>query len=142
MEVNQDQQADKRSNGRSAAAQGLASVGMRFDEGRGATSPCLPSLPSSSPLRNPIPVGETTKSNLCFLTSVDIANRWCLGFINRATGTRFCMGEKRPGSTHCGIKKHGGQTLRVKFQPQEDCFYILTGTTNGQPVAKKELFLH
>ena len=91
---------------------------------------------------HPLPAGETTKSNLCFLTSVDIANRWCLGLVNGATGTRFCMGGKRPGSTHCGIKKHGGQTLRAKFQPQEDCFYILARITNGQPVDKKEPFLH
>ena len=117
-------------------------MGMCFDEGRGATSPLTPTLPSSSPLRNPSPAGETTKSNLCFLTSVDIANRWCLGFVNGTTGTRFCMREKRPGSTHCGIKKHGGRASRAKFQPQEDCFYILAGTTNGQPVAKKEPFLH
>lgn len=140
----QDAQPSNRGN-RGAAARDMASAGMRFLAGRGATSPLPPSLPATSPLRNPIPSGETAKNQLCFLTKEDISSRWCLGLVNGASGTRFCMGEKRPGSTHCGIKNHGsgrGRASKTKFQPQEDCFYILGGSTNGQPMAKKEPVLH
>jgi hypothetical protein len=68
----------------SAAAQELARVGMRFDEGTGATSNTPPRLKPTSALLNPVPVNKLTKSHLFFLTQEDISSRWCLGHIRDA----------------------------------------------------------
>ena len=67
-DADDDQEMSEVSEGHSAAARGMASVGMRFHEGRGgATSPVPPPIPATSPLQNPRPCGETTKNQLCFL---------------------------------------------------------------------------
>jgi hypothetical protein len=84
------------------------------------------------------------KTQLFFLTKEGIASKWCLGLVSGSSGSRFCMGRRLPGTTHCGIKNHGsrGGSLRTKFQPQADCFYIPSGVVNSRPVVKKEPCLH
>jgi hypothetical protein len=55
------------------------------------------------------------------------------------------MGERLPGFSHCGVKKHGAtgdRSLRTKFHPQADCFYINGDSNGGKPIAKKDPFIH
>jgi len=54
-DADNDQEMSEVSEGRSATVRGMASVGMHFHEGRGATSPLPPPIPATSPLRNPSP---------------------------------------------------------------------------------------
>jgi hypothetical protein len=129
----------------SGAAWDLARVGMRFDQGTGATSTRPPWLSSSSPLRQPVTVNKATRCQLFLLSKEDIANRWCLGHISGTAGTWFCMGERLPGFSHCSVKKHratGGCSLQTKFHSQADCFYINGGSNRGKPTAKKDPFIH
>jgi hypothetical protein len=130
---------------RSMAAQDLARVGMRFNEGTGASSNTPPRLKPTSALLNLVPVNKSTKSHLFLLTQEDISSQWCLGHISGGSGTRFCMGKRLLGKTHCGVKCHalperGG--TRYKFCPHADCFFIPDGVPGGKPFAKKDLFLH
>jgi hypothetical protein len=82
---------------------------------------------------------------LFLLTKEDIANKWCLSHISGLAGTQFYMRECLLGFSHCGVKKHGatgGCSLRTKFHPQADCFYINGGSNGGKPTAKKDPFIH
>ncbi len=54
-DADNDQEMSEVSEGCSATVRGMASVGMHFHEGRGATSPLPPPIPATSPLRNPSP---------------------------------------------------------------------------------------
>jgi hypothetical protein len=125
----------------------MEAAGMRFDEGRGAfRSSRPPSLDPSNPLRNPVPRSETAKSQLFFLTKEDLEanNKWCLGLVGGSSGFRFCMGQRIPGSAHCGVSSHGnqGRSSRSKFHPQADCFYIPNGVVSSRPVARRKPCLH
>jgi hypothetical protein len=102
---------------RSVAAQELARVGMRFDEGTGATSNTPPRLNPMSDLLNPVPVNESTKSHLFFLTQEDISCNFAWGTSAGQAGRVFVWARDCPGRHTAGsnvvrypLSSHNGNT--------------------------------
>ncbi len=65
----------------------------------------------------------------------------CLGRIGNSR--RFCVAEKSPFYSHCGIPAHGkGAAGSKKFKAAVGTFYVPGGASTGRPTAKMEPFIN
>ncbi len=91
------------------------------------------------------PRGSTLKgtgvAQQCILIDETNVKDLCLGRIDNSQ--RFCVAEKSPFYSHCGIPAHGkGASGSKKFMAAVGTFYVPGGASTGWPTAKMEPFIH
>ena len=84
-----------------------------------------------------------TKSQLIYLTREDIRYKVCLGHVGSASGSGFCVANRMDGFSHCGVAAHASKaTGSLKFNAQENAFYINGGGNRDRPTARKDPVIH
>ncbi len=91
------------------------------------------------------PSGSTLKgtgvAQQCIFIDDTNVKTLCLGRIG--SSQRFCVADKRPFYSHCGIPAHGkGAAGSKKFKAAVGTFYVPGGASTRRPTAKMEPFIH
>jgi hypothetical protein len=91
------------------------------------------------------PSGSTLKgtgvAQQCIFIDDTNVKTLCLARIG--SSRRFCVADKSPFYSHCGIPAHGkGAVGSKKFKAAIGTFYVPGGASTGRPTAKMEPFIH